>query len=376
MTPPLMSRLLPLLVAVSLVHWATLSWLREQFPPVRPLVQMAEPLFTRLLQPAAPPATQTLPTSPAPSPQRKTASTRTVEKSPAASPPVAAASAPESETRSAAALPDSPKPVDAPPAVATAADTLPAETVAAGTPPADAPPEPPSALAQTAAPAPDPLGSWPLDTRLSYRLGGFYQSELHGSARVQWQRDKSSYQVRLSVSAAGLTLATLTSQGEATPAGLLPRVYEEQVPGGLRRADFGDGFVRFQDGREAVLPAGAQDTVSQFVELAHRFSTGRTVLAAGVPVRVWLGRPGGLDEWVYDVGDVETLQTPQLGAIAAFHLTPRPLANPRGAITAELWFAPSLQYLPVRVRVTLGKGNFVDLMIDKIEQAEVPRIIN
>jgi hypothetical protein len=48
---------------------------------------------------------------------------------------------------------------------------------------------------------------------------------------------------------------------------------------------------------------------------------------------------------------------------------PRPVANPAGNITAELWFAPSLQYLPVRIKIHLGEGNFVDLMVEKIEQA-------
>ncbi len=203
MTPPLLSRLLPLLVAVSLAHWAALSWLREQFPPVRPLAQMAEPLFTRLLQPAPPPATQ----APAPSlphksfkSNRTTATARELAASPPLAPPAAAAaSAPNFDVRTAAAAPESPTPNAASPSDAQPADT--------------SPPEPASPLPQTAATAPDPLDSWPLDTRLSYRLGGYYQGELHGSARVQWQRDKSSYQVRLSVSAAGMTLATLTSQG-------------------------------------------------------------------------------------------------------------------------------------------------------------------
>ena len=57
-----------------------------------------------------------------------------------------------------------------------------------------------------------------------------------------------------------------------------------------------------------------------------------------------------------------------LGPVEAFHLKPRPLANPRGNITAEMWFAPSLQYLPVRIRVAMGDATYVDLMVDKIEQ--------
>jgi len=64
----------------------------------------------------------------------------------------------------------------------------------------------------------------------------------------------------------------------------------------------------------------------------------------------------------------ETLQTPELGPVQAFHLRPRPIANPAGEITAEIWFAPSLQYLPVRVRIALGGDNFVDLMVERIDQ--------
>ena len=57
-----------------------------------------------------------------------------------------------------------------------------------------------------------------------------------------------------------------------------------------------------------------------------------------------------------------------LGEIAAFRLTPRPLATPRGNITAEFWLAPSMQYLPVRVRVRLGEDAEVDLLVETIEQ--------
>ena len=88
---------------------------------------------------------------------------------------------------------------------------------------------------------------------------------------------------------------------------------------------------------------------------------------AGEAGWLWMARPGGVDFWTYDVAAKESLQTPFLGAVEAFHLKPRPTANPRGNITAEMWFAPSLQYLPVRIRVTSGDAT-VDLSIEKIEQ--------
>lgn len=365
--------LLPLLLALAL-HWLGLSWLHANMRQAEPLVPMREPMFTRVLEPSTPAIVA--PVATAPRPPRKKTSTRTIA-APAESPiatvdPIRPPTVPD--------LPVTPNdaPNDAPSNTkeAAAGDTK----TAAGEPPptpevtAQAPsaPEPKPGIepvTQAAAPPVDPMASWPLDTRLSYKLGGFYRGELHGDARVQWQRDKANYQVMLTVTTLGLTLATITSQGEATAAGLVPRVYEEKLPGGLRRAEFSEGHVKLQNGNRLPLPPGAQDTVSQLVDMAHRFANGRSALATGVPVHVWLARPGGLDEWIYDVGEMETLQTPQLGPIQAFHLKPRPLANPRGAITAEIWFAPSLQYLPVRVRIVLGDGNFVDLMIERIEQA-------
>ena len=115
-------------------------------------------------------------------------------------------------------------------------------------------------------------------------------------------------------------------------------------------------------------PPGVQDTASQFVELSHRFASGKDVLEVGRNVSFWMARPGAVDLWTYDIVGKEMLQSADLGSFEAFHLKPRPIANPRGNITAEMWFAPSLQYLPVRIRVSMGSEAHVDLLVDKIEQ--------
>ena len=70
-------------------------------------------------------------------------------------------------------------------------------------------------------------------------------------------------------------------------------------------------------------------------------------------------------EWTYDVVERVPLQTPTL-AIDAFHLKPRPVPT-CGNITAEMWFAPALQYLPVRIRINQGRIH-LDLLVDRIEQ--------
>ena len=185
---------------------------------------------------------------------------------------------------------------------------------------------------------------------------------------MQWQREGERYQARIEIDVTLLASLVLTSQGEVTPQGLFPRAYEELRRSGPRAAKLGDSSVVLNDGRSVPRPQGVQDTASQFVELGHRFATGQDTLEVGRSVSLWLARPGGVDLWTYDIVGQETLQSPGLGGIEAFHLKPRQIANPRGNITAEIWFAPSLQYLPVRIRVAMGDATYVDLMVDKIEQ--------
>jgi hypothetical protein len=211
------------------------------------------------------------------------------------------------------------------------------------------------------------LDSWPVDTRLSYRLTGWYRGELTGTARVQWLRQKDRYETRVDLDL-GIIGYQFISQGDVAGDSLAPRAYQEATPGRTRIVQLGPENVVLNDGRTVIRPPGVQDTASQFVELSHRFSTGREKLVVGGTTSVWLARPGGVDLWTYDIASRDLLVTPQLGRVEAFHLKPRPIPNPRGNIYADIWLAPTLQYLPVRIRLTQPPDSFVDILVDKIEQ--------
>jgi len=355
LTPGAGRRLLALLAVVLLAHVLALQWLAhqlEQPPLLRPL---GTPMFTRLLQPIAiaPPAPPRAAPRAKPRPRRVAV---TAMKDPAAAQAVAIPSPPASAA-TAAAEPQPAAPVDE--GTVAAAPPEPAASAASA---------PAAASSASATAAANNADSWPADTRLNYRLGGQFRSgELYGSARVQWQRQGERYESRVEIDVTLWTSLVLTSQGEVTAQGLVPRAYEELRRSGPRGARLGDDQIVLNDGRSVPRPPGVQDTASQFVELAHRFSTGQDTLEVGRSVSFWLARPGGVDRWTYDIVGREMLQTGELGTVEAFHLKPRPLANPRGNVTAEMWFAPSLQYLPVRIRVSMGEG-FVDLVVNRIEQ--------
>jgi len=333
-----------LVLLVLLGHLSGLSWLHDQIQVFQPLVPMAEPLFTRTIVPGGPVQVSV------PKPLRE------VEAKPDRAPMPMPASTP------------------ADPIAEAGAEEMPATAPAQTS--QEPPTEPPAKVIEASEPAVAPMqpvtDTWPADTRLTYRLTGNYRGPIYGSARVQWQREQNRYQVRVDMSLALVIQVAMISQGQVTDHGLSPSAYEEQYPGSVQRMTFDGGYVRFQDGSQKLQPPELQDTASQFVELSHRFATGRAALKIGSEVPLWLARPQGMALWTYDVVEVDTLQTTAFGPLSAFHLQPRPIANPRGAITAEIWFAPTLQYLPVRVRIALGADNFIDLLVEHIEQGATP----
>jgi hypothetical protein len=226
-------------------------------------------------------------------------------------------------------------------------------------------------------------GTWPIDTRLTYDLGGYYRGELLGSATLQWTRDTTEqgegYQMRIDLDA-NLVKAQLVSLGRMVDKGLMPQTYEEQWLGNVQSVAIDATGVVLGNGQRIPLPprelnylAGTdsvQDTVSQLLELGHRFAQGQARLADGEEVRIWLARPAGLDAWDYSVGPAETVTLPQVGLVQVYPLRPRQGVTARygSAMGAEIWLAPALQYLPVRIKLTLDNDAYLDLKVQKIEQ--------
>jgi hypothetical protein len=257
-----------------------------------------------------------------------------------------------------------------------------AETAAASAPAIDVPPTPAPALAAASAAVPAaPAFEWPPSTRVTYKLTGNYRGEVHGRARVQWVRQDLRYQVHLDVaigpSFAPLMSRRMTSEGSIVDEGLAPRRYDEltKLPfQSERRATvaFGPEVVTLANGNQRETMPGVQDAASQFVQLTWMFTTRPELLRVGNAIQVPLALPRRADRWVYDVVGEERLDTP-LGALDAFHLKPRRADDrPRGELSAEVWFAPTLQYLPVRIRIQQDNDTFVDLVIDSAPMQAAP----
>jgi hypothetical protein len=259
----------------------------------------------------------------------------------------------------------------APPAAGEPATPETAPTVAeAGSAPASAAA---AALAAASAPPAAVPFEWPPSTRLTYTLFGNYRGEVSGSAMVEWVRSGSRYQVHLDVwigaQAAPLVGRRMTSDGELTEAGLVPRRYDEETRAlfrELRRRTirFEGGRVRLPNGREPESPPGVQDAASQFVQLTWLFTVRPELLRVGSTIELPLALPTKVVTWSYDVIGTVALDTP-LGPVDTFHVRPKAVARPGGDLVAEAWFAPTLAYLPIRLRIRQDEATFVDLRLDR-----------
>ena len=317
--------------------------------------------FVRELMPSAPPA----------APPMATQRPRAVAAAPVALP----ASAPEAT------------PVPPPPESLTELVTPIAPVVAAA-------PEPEStatpaaiesgAVAEAASTAPAGTAAsnfeWPPSTRLQYHLTGDFRGPVEGQASVEWRRQASRYQVDLNLSIgpafAPLMSRSITSEGDITPDGLRPTRYDEITRMLLRDTrrlvvQMGEEQIVLAGGRMLPRPPGLQDSASQFVQLTWLFTTDPSRLRQGQLIELPLALPRRLGLWVYEVGATEQIDTPA-GPVAAVHVKPRrdALAQPRAGseLSAEVWFAPSLQYLPVRMLIRQDAETFVELRLASLPQ--------
>ena len=382
-TGPRQARSLAALAAVvTLAH----LWLAGQWLPARlgegaadTLPRRIEVVFVRELAPAPPPA------APEPAPRRRPRPVAAPAAPAASAPPATglAAAQPEAVPSPALEWPaewDSEWPTEQP--AATTSDRS-AETPTDEPPQAAAESQAQTSLAAPSAPQAAPAAfEWPPSTRLSYRLSGNYRGPVEGQAQVEWLRAGTRYQVHMEVSIgpffAPLMSRRVASEGEITPEGLRPSRYDEETRIVMREPRrlvvFLDADrVRLPGGAELPRPEGVQDSASQFVQLTWLFTTRPDLLQPGVSISLPLALPRRVQDWTYEVQEPEWLHTPA-GAVLALHVKPRREAMRPGDLAAEMWVAPSLQYLPVRIVIRQDEETHVDLVIERLPlQAEPGR---
>lgn len=219
----------------------------------------------------------------------------------------------------------------------------------------------PLAWGQTAAKKAEPPAAFSQPSTWQYRVSTAYFGASITRSQMQFQPlAKHAYKGSLSVSVAGQTLLQMQTQGYRLDAGLLPSRFDERVMGSSKSVRQENGQAYFpKEQLRFALPAAATDSVSIHYQMQQWLASGVLPSTAGAYRDVWLMRPEGIFHWRYAVKGMQTLDIAGLGKVPALHIVPLPLG--KGTAKSELWFAPSLGWAPVRIKMQLLDKTWVEM---------------
>jgi hypothetical protein len=186
-----------------------------------------------------------------------------------------------------------------------------------------------------------------------------------GEALQTWQRDEQGYRLRIVMETTGAArlfktlTVTQTSAGELHAGGLRPQsfIYEQTGRATANSTfDWAQMKLTLEQGdnrREFALDPGAQDLLS----LAYQLGFAHEARQTSVSVASGKNYNRHTLEWIGE----ETVTTPA-GEVRAVHVR-----TTSGEQTTEIWVAPQLHNLPVRIMFTDRKGTATQLIAHDVE---------
>lgn len=200
----------------------------------------------------------------------------------------------------------------------------------------------------------------PGSTRLKYDVKGEVKGfPYFANGELLWLQDGKTYDARLEISHFLLGSRVQTSKGQLTQRGLEPIRFGDKVRSEVAaHFEYGKGKVTFSANTpDAPLQMGAQDQLSVFIQLASMLGGEKERVLAGDSIPFQAVGPRSSEGWIFKVGDAETLALPG-GAVKAVKLTRNPTGEHDPKV--EVWLAPDMDFMPVRIRLSQPNGDFVE----------------
>ena len=221
---------------------------------------------------------------------------------------------------------------------------------------------PGSGTGQASSTAPPPVRI-PPPTLLAFEVSGQAKKFAYNArAELLWKHDGNRYEARQEVSAFLVGSRTQSSVGQIAPQGLLPERFSDRARSEqAAHFDYAKGRVTFSANTpEAPMGPGTQDRLSVFIQLGAMLAADPGRFVPGTQVTLTTVSARSADRWTFTVEGNETLDLPA-GPTPALKLQRLPRKDYDQK--AELWVAPALGYLPVRIRLTQANGDFADLRL-------------
>ena len=198
------------------------------------------------------------------------------------------------------------------------------------------------------------------------RYDTFFNGAQNESGTLHWRTDGRTYELAVSLPLPFIGTFSYISQGHIDAFGLAPEVYTERH--GRRGTDISrfyrdppDPHIAFTHTPTIVpLRAGAQDRFSMIFQLASLVAGDPQRYRPGVTREFFVVDNDSAENWPIQMIGLETVVRAG-GPIAAVHFMrlPRHDGDRR---RIDVWLAPSLGWLPVRIMQTEPNGTQVELV--------------
>jgi len=203
----------------------------------------------------------------------------------------------------------------------------------------------------------------PAPVRLAFDVSGQAKKfNYSASAELLWQHDGNRYEARQEISAFLLGTRSQGSVGLITAQGLQPERFADRSRSEqAAHFDPAQGRITFSANTPpAAVGPGAQDRLSVFIQLGAMLAAEPGRFVPGTQVTLTTASARSADRWTFSIEGQETLDLPA-GPLLAWKLQRLPRRDYDQK--AELWLAPDLGYMPVRIRLTQANGDFADLRL-------------
>lgn len=214
--------------------------------------------------------------------------------------------------------------------------------------------------------AAQPPATPPPSTRLHYDVTGNVKGiGYKAQGTLDWTVADGRYETRMEMRVLLLGSRSQTSTGRIGPHGLMPeRFADKSRSEKATHFDAAQQRIRFSSNApEVPLQPGAQDRLSLFLQLASLLQAHPQAYTTGRTVDMQVAGTGDAPVWRFDVGEESTLSLPA-GEFKVRHLVRQP--RKEFDSTVEMWLAPSLHHLPVRLRVTQSNGDVADQQLSQM----------
>lgn len=210
----------------------------------------------------------------------------------------------------------------------------------------------------------------PPSMRLEYKMTGSSKGlSYFANAELGWQNTGGRYEASMRVSALFIGSRTLSSTGEVNVEGLAPtRFSDKSKSEQAAHFEADKGLITFSANTPpAPWLKGAQDRVSVFIQLGSILAGDPAKYAPDSTISIYTAGPRDAETWTFLVGAEEKLALP-IGEMATIKVTRQPRREFDQKI--EIWYAPSMGYMPVRNKITQHNGDFVDQQLKAVELPE------